>query len=63
MPIFLRKNEETGARNMYQVIKRDGKVAEFEISKIADAITKAFDALGKQYHPTVIEMLALRVTP
>ena len=47
---------------MYQVVKRDGKVAEFEISKISKAITKAFEALEKQYHPSVIDMLALRVT-
>ena len=47
---------------MYQVVKRDGKVTEFEISKISTAITKAFEALGKQYHPSVIDMLALRVT-
>ena len=47
---------------MYQVVKRDGKITEFEISKISKAITKAFDALGKQYHPSVIDMLALRVT-
>ena len=47
---------------MYQVVKRDGKVTEFEISKITNAITKAFEALGKQYHPSVIDMLALRVT-
>ena len=47
---------------MYQVVKRDGKVTEFEIGKISGAITKAFDALEKQYHPSVIDMLALRVT-
>ena len=47
---------------MYQVVKRDGKVTEFEISKISMAITKAFEALEKQYHPSVIDMLALRVT-
>ena len=47
---------------MYQVVKRDGKIAEFEITKISDAITKAFKALDKQYHPSVIDMLALRVT-
>ena len=47
---------------MYQVVKRDGKITEFEISKISHAITKAFDALEKQYHPSVIDMLALRVT-
>ena len=36
---------------MYQVIKRDGKISEFDIQKIAAAITKAFDALQKQYRP------------
>ena len=47
---------------MYQVTKRDGSVANFEIGKISAAITKAFDAENKQYHPTVIDLLALRVT-
>ena len=47
---------------MYQVTKRDGSSAGFEISKISAAITKAFEALGKQYHPSIIDMLALRVT-
>ena len=47
---------------MYQVVKRDGKVTDFEIKKISSAITKAFEALEKQYHPSVIDMLTLRVT-
>ena len=47
---------------MYQVAKRDGKVAEFDISKITEAIRKAFEALEKEYHPTVIDLLALNVT-
>ena len=47
---------------MYQVIKRDGKITDFDIRKISAAITKAFEAQGKQYHPTVMDMLALRVT-
>jgi len=47
---------------MYQVIKRDGKVADFDISKISVAITKAFDATGKQYTPGIIDLLALNVT-
>jgi len=47
---------------MYQVTKRDGTAAEFEIGKISAAITKAFQALDKQSHPSVIDMLALRVT-
>ena len=29
---------------MYQVIKRDGKISEFDIKKIAVAVTKAFEA-------------------
>ena len=47
---------------MYQVTNRDGTAAQFEIGKISAAITKAFEALEKQYHPSVIDMLALRVT-
>ena len=47
---------------MYQVTKRDGKVVEFEITKIAEAIRKAFEAQNRQYHPSVIDFLALRVT-
>ncbi|MCR4764490.1 MAG: ribonucleoside triphosphate reductase [Lachnospiraceae bacterium] len=47
---------------MYQVVKRDGKVADFDISKISAAITKAFEALGKQYHSSVIELIALHVS-
>ena len=47
---------------MYQVVKRDGKIAEFNISKISAAITKAFQALEKQYHPSVIELISLHVT-
>ena len=47
---------------MYQVVKRDGKVTEFNIAKISLAITKAFDATGKDYNPDIIDLLALRVT-
>ncbi len=47
---------------MYQVAKRDGKIVDFSIQKITNAIMKAFDAIGKQYHPSVIELLALHVT-
>ena len=47
---------------MYQVAKRDGKVSEFDISKISEAIRKAFEAQEKEYHPTVIDLLALNVT-
>ncbi len=47
---------------MYQVVKRDGKIADFNINKISVAITKAFQALDKQYHPSVIELIALHIT-
>jgi len=46
---------------MYQVIKRDNSIADFDISKISTAITKAFDACEKQYNPDVIDLLALKV--
>ena len=47
---------------MYQVAKRDGKIAEFDINKIAEAIKKAFESQEKQYHPSTIDFLALKVT-
>ncbi|MCR5373355.1 MAG: ribonucleoside triphosphate reductase [Solobacterium sp.] len=46
---------------MYQVEKRDGKIVEFDISKISAAMTKAFEALQKDYHRSVIDLIALRV--
>jgi ribonucleoside-triphosphate reductase len=47
---------------MYQVLKRDGKLVDFNVTKISSAIEKAFIGCDKQYHPSVIDMLALRVT-
>mgnify|MGYP001851691918 FL=1 len=47
---------------MYQVVKRDGKIASFDISKISTAITKAFEATQKEYNPDIIDLLALKVT-
>ncbi|MBP3678236.1 MAG: ribonucleoside triphosphate reductase, partial [Agathobacter sp.] len=47
---------------MYQVKKRDGKIADFNLSKIAAAITKAFEAQELATHPDIIDMLALKVT-
>ncbi|MDD4124583.1 MAG: ribonucleoside triphosphate reductase [Eubacteriales bacterium] len=47
---------------MYQVIKRDGKVTEFNIAKIANAVKAAFDAKDKQYNADIIDFLALKVT-
>ena len=47
---------------MYTVVKRDGSTAEFDIAKISAALRKAFDAQGRNSHPTVIDLLALKVT-
>lgn len=47
---------------MYQVVKRDGKTLDFNLSKIGDAITKAFDAQNKPYNQDIIDFLALKVT-
>ncbi|MBQ7584424.1 MAG: ribonucleoside triphosphate reductase [Lachnospiraceae bacterium] len=47
---------------MFYVVKRDGQKADFDITKINDAIVKAFVACEKQYNNDIIELLALRVT-
>ena len=47
---------------MYQVVKRDGALVDFSIDKISQAIMKAFDAIPRHYHPSVIELISLRVT-
>ncbi|MBO5842512.1 MAG: ribonucleoside triphosphate reductase, partial [Clostridia bacterium] len=47
---------------MYKVLKRDGKVVDFNLSKISDAIKMAFEAQERQFHPSVIDFLALKVT-
>ena len=47
---------------MYNVVKRDGRSVDFNITRIANAITKAFDATGIPYNPDVIDLLALQVT-
>ena len=47
---------------MFSVVKRDGEKADFNISKINDAIMKAFNACEKQYTNDMIDLLALRVT-
>ena len=47
---------------MFSVLKRDGEVTDFNITKINDAIMKAFSACEKQYTNEIIDLLALRVT-
>ena len=47
---------------MFSVVKRDGEIADFNLTKINDAIMKAFVACDKQYNNDMIDLLALRVT-
>ena len=44
---------------MYSIIKRDGKVVDFDLSKISGAIEKAFIAQKREYNKQIIDMLAL----
>ncbi len=47
---------------MFQVIKRDGERVDFTLTKISDAIMKAFTAIDKQYNNDIVDLLALRVS-
>ena len=47
---------------MYRVVKRDGTISEFDVKKISAAIQKAFDACERNYHDSVLDMIALQVT-
>jgi len=47
---------------MYKVKKRDGKIVNFEMKKISDAMKKAFEASEKEYDDDVIDFLAIKVT-
>ena len=47
---------------MFQVIKREGEVTDFTLTKISDAIMKAFNATDVQNNNDVVDLLALRVT-
>ncbi len=47
---------------MYNVIRRDGKQVPFELGKISNAITQAFEACQRQFNPDMIDFLALKVT-
>ena len=47
---------------MYNVVKRDNKVVDFNLSKISDAIQQAFEACQKEYNQDIIDFLALKVT-
>ncbi|BFL48255.1 ribonucleoside triphosphate reductase [Lactonifactor longoviformis] len=47
---------------MFQVVKRDGEIAEFKMNKITRAIGKAFAANEKHFSDDMLELLGLRVT-
>ena len=47
---------------MFQVIKREGEVADFTLTKINDAIMKAFNATDVSYNNDIVDLLSLRVT-
>ena len=47
---------------MFQVRKRDGKLVEFDMSKITTALSKAFNAKQIDYTADILNMLALRVS-
>lgn len=54
--------KEKGGFTVFQVIKREGEVTDFTLTKISDAIMKAFNATDVQYNNDVVDLLALRVT-
>ena len=47
---------------MLKIKKRDGRIEDFDLTKVAKAIEKAFMAEHKFYNDDIINMLALRVT-
>lgn len=47
---------------MLDIIKRDGTVTQFQLSRISDAIVKAFNATQMQFTSEIIDMISLRVT-
>ncbi len=47
---------------MYKVKKRDGKIVNFEIEKITNAMKKAFEAAETKYDNDIIDFLAIKVT-
>ena len=47
---------------MYRVVKRDNTVVNFDLSKIKEAMNRAFEAQEKPCHPDILDLLALKVT-
>jgi anaerobic ribonucleoside-triphosphate reductase len=46
---------------MFEVIKRNGETADFDLQKISKALEKAFQAADKSYTQEMIQLLTLRV--
>ncbi len=59
---FAKNERNKEERKMYQVKKRDGAIADFDLSKITVAIRKAFNALDVEYTDDILDMLSLKVT-
>ncbi|MFV0528701.1 MAG: ribonucleoside triphosphate reductase [Lachnospiraceae bacterium] len=47
---------------MFKVVKRDGKITDFMLLKVTEAIAKAFIANEKQYSDDMLNLIGLRVT-
>jgi len=47
---------------MYKVKKRNGKIVEFKIEKISEAVKAAFEAENKEFTDNIIDFIALKVT-
>ena len=47
---------------MYKVLKRNRSLVDFDLTKIAKAIEKAFTASGRNWNSNISQTLALRAT-
>ncbi len=47
---------------MYQVVKRDGRIVDFDLSRIQSAISKAFHATQIPCDDSILDLLCLQVT-
>ena len=60
LPLYINVNQGIASREesdrMFQVVKRDGEIADFRMPKITAAIHKAFDAKEKNYSDDMIDL-------
>ena len=47
---------------MYQVIRQDGTAVPFELSRLTQALTGAFEAASVPWHSDIIDLLSLQIT-